>query len=46
MGISHFHYKNDRIVDEWCVYDELSVLMQLKMAQLQDAVVNAEPDTE
>ncbi len=43
MGISHFHYKNDKIVDEWCVYDELSVLMQLKMAQLQDAETTEEP---
>ncbi len=36
MGISHFHYKNGRIVDEWCVYDELSILVQLKLAQLMD----------
>ena len=24
MGISHFHYKNGKIVDEWRVYDEAS----------------------
>ncbi len=34
MGISHFHYKNGRIVDDWTVYDELSVLMQIKLGQL------------
>jgi hypothetical protein len=22
MGITHFHYKDGRIVDEWRVYDE------------------------
>ncbi len=36
MGISHFHYKNGRIVDEWRVYDELSLLMQVKLAQMAD----------
>ncbi|MGV3652259.1 MAG: ester cyclase [Devosia sp.] len=36
MGMTHFHYKNGRIVDEWNVYDELSLLMQIKMAQLSD----------
>jgi predicted ester cyclase len=36
MGMSHFHYKNGKIVDEWTVYDELSLLMQLKLAQLGD----------
>jgi predicted ester cyclase len=37
MGMSHFHYKNGRIVDEWRVYDELSLLMQVKLAQMADA---------
>jgi predicted ester cyclase len=37
MGMSHFHYKNGRIVDEWRVYDELSMLMQVKLAQMADA---------
>jgi predicted ester cyclase len=36
MGISHFHYKNGRIVDEWRVYDQLSLLMQIKLAQMAD----------
>ena len=37
MGMSHFHYKNGRIVDEWRVYDQLSLLMQIKLAQMADA---------
>ena len=36
MGISHFHYKNGRIVDEWRVFDETALLMQVKLAQLAD----------
>lgn len=36
MGISHYHYKNGKIVDEWNVYDELSLLIQIKLAQLAD----------
>ncbi len=36
MGISHFHYKNGKIVDEWRVYDQLSLLMQIKLAQMAD----------
>ncbi|TPW28984.1 nuclear transport factor 2 family protein [Pararhizobium mangrovi] len=36
MGMSHFHYKDGRIVDEWTVYDELSMLVQIKLAQLAD----------
>lgn len=39
MGMSHFHYKNGRIVDEWRVYDELSLLMQVKLAQMADRPV-------
>jgi predicted ester cyclase len=34
MGISHYHYKNGKIVDEWTLYDEMSLLMQAKLAQL------------
>lgn len=37
MGISHFHYKDGKIVDEWRVYDQLSMLMQVKLAQMADA---------
>lgn len=36
MGMTHYHYKNGRIVDEWNVYDELSILMQVKLAQMAD----------
>ncbi len=36
MGMSHYHYRNGRIVDEWTVYDELSILMQVKLGQLAD----------
>ncbi|MGV0876262.1 ester cyclase [Martelella sp. FLE1502] len=36
MGMSHYHYKNGRIVDEWTVYDELSMLVQIKLAQMAD----------
>lgn len=39
MGMSHFHYKNGKIVDEWRVYDELSLLMQVKLAQMADTPV-------
>ena len=37
MGMSHYHYKDGKIVDEWCVYDELALLVQIKLAQLADA---------
>jgi len=36
MGMSHFHYKNGRIVDEWRVYDQMSMLAQVRLAQLAD----------
>jgi predicted ester cyclase len=36
MGMSHYHYKDGKIVDEWRVYDELSMLVQIKLAQLAD----------
>jgi len=36
MGMSHFHYRDGRIVDEWRVYDELSMLIQVKLAQMAD----------
>jgi predicted ester cyclase len=36
MGMSHFHYKNGKIVDEWRVYDEVSMLVQVKLAQMAD----------
>lgn len=34
MGATHYHYKNGRIVDEWNVYDELSLLTQIKLGQM------------
>jgi predicted ester cyclase len=34
MGMSHYHYKDSKIVDEWNVYDELSLLTQVKLAQM------------
>jgi predicted ester cyclase len=36
MGITHFHIKDGRIVDEWNVYDELSLLTQVRLAQLAE----------
>ncbi len=36
MGISHFHYKDGKIVDEWRVYDQASILAQVRLAQLAD----------
>jgi len=37
MGMTHLHIKDGQIVDEWNVYDELSLLTQVKLAQLQEA---------
>jgi predicted ester cyclase len=34
MGMTHYHYKGGKIVDEWNVYDELSLLVQIKLARL------------
>ena len=39
MGITHFHYKNGKIVDEWRTYDEASMLVQVKLAQMADVKV-------
>ena len=36
MGISHLHYKDGRIVDEWRCFDELALLMQVRLAQMAD----------
>ena len=36
MGMSHFHIREGKIVDEWTNYDEMSVLMQVKLAQMAD----------
>jgi predicted ester cyclase len=37
MGMTHYHYRNGKIVDEWNVYDELSLLTQLKLGELVEA---------
>jgi len=37
MGMSHYHWKDGKIVDEWTVYDELSMLVQVKLGQLAEA---------
>lgn len=37
MGMSHYHWKDGKIVDEWNVYDELSMLVQVKLGQLAEA---------
>lgn len=36
MGMTHFHIKDGRIVDDWTNYDEMSLLMQVKLAQMAD----------
>ena len=35
MGISHLHYKDGKIVDEWRLYDELALMVQVRLGQLQ-----------
>ncbi|OHT20606.1 ester cyclase [Edaphosphingomonas haloaromaticamans] len=37
MGVTHYHVIDGKIVDEWVVYDELSMLVQLKLADMQKA---------
>lgn len=37
MGVNHFHIRDGKIIDEWVVYDELSMLAQIKLAELQHA---------
>ena len=34
MGMTHYHYKNGLIVDEWNVYDEMAMLVQIKLGNL------------
>ncbi len=43
MGMTHYHYKDGNIVDEWRVYDELSLSMQVKLAQMADQVSVTHP---
>jgi predicted ester cyclase len=35
MGISHLHVKDGRVVDEWRLYDELALMVQVRLGQLQ-----------
>ncbi len=37
MGMTHLHIIEGKIVDEWVVYDELSMLVQIKLGELQAA---------
>lgn len=37
MGITHYHVRDGKIIDEWAVYDELSMLAQVKLAALHRA---------
>ena len=37
MGMTHFHIIDGKIVDEWVVYDELAMLVQLKLGELAAA---------
>ena len=34
MGMTHFHMVGGKIVDEWVVYDDLSMLVQIKLAEM------------
>jgi hypothetical protein len=36
MGMTHFHIRDGKVVDDWTNYDEMSVLMQIKLAQMAD----------
>ncbi|MBF9031722.1 ester cyclase [Rhodobacterales bacterium HKCCE3408] len=39
MGMTHLHIRDGRIVDDWTNYDEMSILMQVKLAQMADRPV-------
>jgi predicted ester cyclase len=36
MGMSHFHIKDGKVVDEWRIYDELALMMQVRLARMAD----------
>jgi len=35
MGISHFHIRDEVVVEEWRLYDELALMVQVRQAALQ-----------
>ena len=37
MGFTHLHIVGDRIVEEWVVFDEFALMVQLKLAALAAA---------
>lgn len=37
MGISHHHVKNEKITEEWMLFDEFALLKQIYRAKLQNA---------
>ncbi len=37
MGMTHFHVRDGKVVDEWVVYDELAMLTQVKLGLLTAA---------
>jgi pimeloyl-ACP methyl ester carboxylesterase/predicted ester cyclase len=37
MGMTHYHIVGGKIVEEWTIYDQLSMLVQLKLTDLQRA---------
>jgi predicted ester cyclase len=45
LGISHYHWRDGRIVEDWTVYDEFSLLVQARIAQLADTRSAAEAAT-
>ena len=34
MGMSHYHVVDGRVVDEWTVYDELALMIQMELGAL------------
>ena len=34
MGVTHLHVRDGKVVDDWTVYDELSLLTQVKLGEL------------
>ena len=34
MGMSHFHIKDGKVVEEWTLYGELALLTRIKLGAL------------